>query len=75
MKTYKNNEIWICQNTDMNKQGNKSTKKQGSIEAMFYHIAEIKVSINIIVQTYICIVVWKYRYISAKKQKNTVVNH
>ena len=64
---------------EMNKQNSKQVKKQINIETMLYRIAEINPSISIVVLMYISIVVLnccrtvvsKYRFISAKKQKNT----
>ena len=64
---------------EMNKQHSKQVKKQVSMEAMFYRMAEMNPSINIaisiVVLTCCRTVVWKYRFISAKKQRTNVVNH
>ena len=67
----------------MNKQRNKLAKKQVSIETMLYRMAEVNTSTSIVVLTYISIVVlkccrtvvWKYRFISAKKRRIKAANH
>ena len=71
------------QNIEMNKQGSKQAKKQSGIETMLYRIAEMDTSISIVAMIYISIVaqnccrtvVWKCRFISAKKQRINGVNH
>ena len=67
----------------MNKQNSKQAKKRVSMETMLYRIAEMNPSISIVVLTHISIVVlnccrtvvWKCRFISAKKQRTKAVNH
>jgi hypothetical protein len=62
--------------------GSKETKKWVSTETMLYRIAETSTSMNIAVLTQFSIAilngcrtaVWKYRDISAKKQRNKAAN-